>query len=134
MELSDGVTLEVIEPVDGMRALVDPKLLRLVTMHLLENAQQHTEEGKITLSYYVKEGGLYVEVKDTGSGLPEDLKENIFSLLSDKNTYIQEETPGLGLSICKAIIDKNNGKIGVSDNETDGHGTIVWFWIPVEIL
>ena len=104
MELSDGVTLEVIEPVDGMRALVDPKLLRLVTMHLLENAQQHTEEGKITLSYYVKEGGLYVEVKDSGSGLPEDLKENIFSLLSDKNTYIQEETPGLGLSICKVIM------------------------------
>ena len=82
----------------------------------------------------MKQGGLYVEVKDTGSGLPESLKENIFALLSDKNTYVQEETPGLGLSICKAIIDRSNGDIGARDNEEDGHGTIVWFWTPVTIL
>ena len=73
-------------------------------------------------------------MKDTGSGLPEKLKENIFALLSDKNTYIQEDTPGLGLSICKAIIDKAGGHIGARDNEEDGRGTIVWFWTPVEIV
>jgi len=134
MQLTDGVKLEVIEPVGGMRAMLDPKLLRAVTMHLLENAQQHTTEGKITLSYYVKEGGIYVEVKDTGSGLPEKLKQNIFSLLSDKNTYVQEETPGLGLSICKAIVDRTGGKMGVRDNEEDGKGTVIWFWAPTEIL
>ena len=50
LQLFDGVELEVIEPVGGMRAMLDPKLLRVVTMHLLENAQQHTKEGKITLS------------------------------------------------------------------------------------
>ena len=95
---------------------------------------QHTPEGKITLSYYMKEAGFYVEVKDTGNGLPEKLKENIFTLLSDKNTYVQDEAPGLGLSICKAIIDRSGGKIGARDNGEDGHGTIVWFWAPVEIL
>lgn len=134
MQMNKGVQLDVIEPVGGMRAIIDPKLLRVVTMHLLENARQHTTEGKITLSYYVKEGGLYVEVKDTGSGLPEKLKENIFALLSDKNTYVQEDTPGLGLSICKAIIEKGKGKIGARDNEEDGRGTIFWFWAPIEIL
>ena len=133
-QLPEGVTLEVEEPVGGLRALLDAKLLRVVTMHLLENAMQHTSEGKITLSYYVKEGGLYVEVKDTGDGLPEDLKANIFALLSDKNTYVQDETPGLGLSICKAIIDRTGGKIGARDNEEDGHGTIVWYWTPTKIL
>ena len=81
-----------------------------------------------------KEGGLYVEVKDTGSGIPEKLKENIFALLSDKNTYIQEDTPGLGLSICKAIIDKAGGKIGARDNDIDGRGSIFWFWVPVRIV
>lgn len=134
MQMNNGVELEVVEPVGGLRAMIDPKLLRIVTMHLLENARQHTTEGKITLSYYTKKGGLYVEVKDTGSGLPDKLKENIFALLSDKNTYIQEDTPGLGLSICKAIIDKGKGKIGARDNEQDGHGTIIWYWVPVEIL
>jgi signal transduction histidine kinase len=128
------VKLEVVEPVGGLRALLDAKLLRVVTMHLLENAMQHTQEGRITLSYYVKEGGFYVEVRDTGTGLPEELKANIFALLSDKNTYLQDQTPGLGLSICKAIIDRSGGKIGAQDNEEDGHGTIFWFWTPVKIL
>ena len=134
MQLNEGVELKVEESVGGMRALTDPKLLRVVTMHLLDNARQNTADGTITLSYYSKEDGLYVEVKDTGEGLPEKLKENIFTLLSDKNTYVQEETPGLGLSICKAIIDKAGGKIGARDNEEDGHGTIFWFWAPVKIL
>ena len=133
-QLKDGVTLEVNEPVEGIRALVDPKLLRVVVMHLLDNALKYTEQGKITLNYYVKEGGFYVEVKDTGKGLPEELKQNIFTLLSDKNTYLQDETPGLGLSLCKAIIDRTGGKIGARDNEEDGHGTVVWFWTPTKIL
>ena len=134
MQMNKGVQLEVIEPIGGLRAIIDPKLLRIVMTHLLENARQHTTDGKITLSYYAKEGGLYVEVKDTGSGLPDKLKENIFALLSDKNTYVQDDAPGLGLSICKAIIDKGKGKIGARDNEEDGHGTIVWFWAPIKIL
>ena len=134
MQMMNSVVLDVVEPVGGLRALLDPKLLRLIVTHLLENARQHTTKGKITLSYYAKDDGLYVEVKDTGSGLPEKLKENIFALLSDKKTYVQEDTPGLGLSICKAIIDKTGGHIGARDNEEDGRGTIVWFWAPVEIV
>jgi signal transduction histidine kinase len=136
-QLHEGVTLEVEEPVEGLRAHLDKKLLRIVTMHLLDNAMQHTMEGKIKLSYYVKEGGMYVEVRDTGVGLPEKLKQNIFGLLSDKNTYTHDDSqdnPGLGLSVCKAIIDRCNGKIGVRENTEDGHGTIFWFWTPTEIL
>lgn len=136
-QLHEGVTLEVVEPIDGLRALVDKKLMRIVTMHLLENAMQHTTEGKITLTYYLKEGGMYVEVKDMGDGLPEKLKENIFGLLADRNTYTHDENqdnPGLGLSVCKAIIDRCNGKIGARDNTEDGRGTIFWYWTPTEIL
>ena len=134
IQMDGRVNLDVVEPVGGLRALIDPKLLKLVTIHLLENARQHTTEGRITLSYYMKEDGLYVEVKDTGHGLPEDLKENLFALLSDKNTYVREDTPGLGLSICKAIVDKAGGKIGAHENDVDGHGAIFWYWIPVKIL
>ena len=136
-QLHEGVTLEVEEPVEGLRAHLDKKLLRIVTMHLLDNAMQHTKQGKIKLSYYVKEGGMYVEVKDTGEGLPEKLKQNIFGLLSDKNTYTHDDSqdnPGLGLSVCKAIIDRCNGKIGARENTEDGRGTIFWYWTPTEIL
>ena len=134
MQLQKGVQLKVVDPIGGMRARLDEKLLRLIVMHLLDNAREHTTEGTITLTYYAKQDGIYVEVKDTGRGLPENLKENIFTLLSDKNTYLQKETPGLGLSICKAIIDKGGGQIGAKDNEEDGRGTVVWFWAPVKIL
>lgn len=137
LQLKEGVTLEVVEPINGLRALVDKKLMRIVTMHLLENAMQHTTEGKITLTYYLKAGGMYVEVKDQGEGLPEKLKQNIFGLLADKNTYTHDEnqeSPGLGLSVCKSIIDRCNGKIGVRDNTDDGRGTIFWYWTPTEIL
>ena len=78
--------------------------------------------------------GLYVEVKDTGEGLPDPLKKNIFALLSDKNTYTQEEVPGLGLSVLKAIIDKSGGKVGYKDNEEAGRGCIFWYWAPVQIV
>ena len=131
---NQSVEVNVQAPTDGVRALTDPKLLKLVTMHLLENSSRHTSEGQIILSYCTKEGGLYVEVRDTGSGIPENLKQNIFQLLSDKNTYLQNETPGLGLSICKAIVDKAGGHIGARDNDIDGRGTVVWYWAPVKIL
>ena len=134
MQMDGRVTMDVVEPVGGIRALLDPKLLRLVTIHLLENARQHTKKGSVTLTYYVKEGGLYVEVRDTGNGIPKDLRENIFALLSDKNTNVQEDAPGLGLSICKAIVDKAGGQIGARDNDIDGQGSIFWFWSPVKVL
>ena len=129
LQLHEGVLLKVVDPIGGMRARLDEKLLRVIVMHLLDNAREYTTEGTITLTYYAKQDGIFVEVKDTGRGLPENLKENIFALLSDKNTYLQEETPGLGLSICKAIIDKGGGQMGARDNEEDGRGTVVWFWV-----
>ena len=133
-QLSEGVAFVLNEPMNGIRAVLDNKMMRTVTMHLLENAQQHTQFGAVELSYYVKEGGLYVEVKDTGEGLPDPLKKNIFALLSDKNTYTQEEVPGLGLSVLKAIIDKSGGKVGYKDNEEAGRGCIFWYWAPVQIV
>jgi len=126
-DLQEGVTLQIGTQQEVI-AITDPNHLRLVTMHLLSNAVKHTAQGSITISYRMQNNGLYIEVKDTGDGLPDSLKENIFMLLSDKHTFVQEQSPGLGLSICKAIIDAAHGKIGVES--TEGHGATFWFWIP----
>jgi signal transduction histidine kinase len=126
--LKEGVILQVNAPQEELIAITDPNHLRLITMHLLSNAIKHTTQGSITISYKMHNNGLHVEVKDTGDGLPQDLKENIFQLLSDKHTFVQEQNPGLGLSICKAVIDTVHGKIGVES--TEGHGATFWFWIP----
>lgn len=132
LQMDDGVKFEMLEPKGGVRGYLDPKLLRVVTMHLLENAAQHTHEGKITLEYRPQNNGLHVCVTDTGEGLPDKLRDNIFALLSDENSYNKDEYPGLGLSICKAIVAKSGGKIGAESPQTGG--TKIWYWVPVNFV
>ena len=124
-----GVEVRVVG--DGGHVFIDTKLMRLVTMHALDNAARYTHQGSITLAYRPVNGGLRIEVSDTGTGLPEELRENIFALLSDKNTYIQDEIPGLGLSICKAVVMRSNGQIGAESLPTGG--TLLWHWVPVKV-
>lgn len=129
--VKDGVKLKVLTPHDECKVFVDTNHLRTVVMHLLRNAATHTNEGTITLYYEEREGGLYLSVKDTGVGVPEKLQRNIFGLLSEKETYVQSEVPGLGLSICKAIIDQCKGRLGLESEA--GKGSTFWFWIPCKI-
>jgi Signal transduction histidine kinase len=128
--LHEGVDLKVKGR--GGRIVLDYNLLRYVVIHLLNNAVEYTHEGEIILKYGDLKHGFYVEVRDTGTGIPEDLRKNLFSLLSEKNTYVQNTVPGLGLSICKAIIERTGGQIG-TESPKEG-GTIVWFWAPREII
>ena len=109
--------------------MADERLMRLVTMQFLENAVNHTKQGQIVLTYGVKDGQLRVEVSDTGTGVPQALIPNIFSLLADKATYIQDEVPGLGLTICKSVIDRCKGQIGLT-TPPEG-GSIFWYTVPV---
>ena len=124
--LADGVVFKI----DGDKgtAYFDEKKMKLVLEHLLDNAAKNTTEGYICVRHRLEKNGLRIEVEDTGCGLPESLRKNIFSLLSDKNTFIRSETPGLGLSICRAVIDQCGGKIGVESATTKG--TVFWIWIP----
>ena len=108
---------------------VDIELFRTLIYHLLSNAVSYTEEGTIEVSYNQQDDGLYFEVKDTGQGIPESMRENIFALLSDKSTYMRSESPGLGLTICRAIINLYKGKIGAKSAK--GEGSTFWIWIPI---
>jgi signal transduction histidine kinase len=130
-QVPEGVELRVETPEKPtFTAYFDPNLQRVVMMHLLKNAIRHTRQGSITIYYKKENNGLYISVKDTGEGLPEQLKDNIFALLNDKNTFIQEENPGLGLSICKAIVNGAHGRIGVESKP--GEGANFWHWVPVK--
>lgn len=131
-QVQEGVQVKVEGPEGGLTAMVDKTPMRLVTVHLLKNAIQHTTDGQITLSVRMREGGLSLEVRDTGSGISQDIKDHVFAMLSDKNAYMQNDMPGLGLTVCKAVVDRFNGKIGVRNNEVDGRGTIFWYWIPLK--
>lgn len=128
-KLHEGVTLQVKGQVG--KALMDMNLLRFVVIHLLDNSVEYTTQGGIVLKYHEERQGLYVEVRDTGMGIPEDLRENLFSLLTEEKASVQNTIPGLGLNICKAIVERTGGKIGAKSPKEGG--TVVWFWIPRQI-
>lgn len=128
-EAAPNVELRV-EGADSLLMHADERYMRIVIRHFLSNAIRHTKQGAITLRYFLADDGLRIEVQDTGNGLPEALKENIFSLLSDKSTFVQSEVPGLGLTICKAIVDRCGGRVGAL-SPAEG-GTIFWSWTPMK--
>lgn len=115
---------------DDITVEANDRYMSMVTKHLLSNAVMHTHKGSITLRYFMVDKGLRIEVQDTGEGLPEALRDNIFALLAEKNTFIREDVPGLGLTICKAIVDRCHGRIGV-ESPKEG-GTVFWHWVPVK--
>jgi signal transduction histidine kinase len=125
-QLREGVELKV--NYHPLVVTMDATFMRAVIMRLIENAVKYTKEGYIEVDYYIENNGYYFAVKDTGPGLPENMKDNIFNLLADVNTFMQSDSPGLGLSICKAVVDMAHGKIGVQ-SET-GAGCTFWVWIP----
>ena len=126
--LKPQVMLEVEGRTEGT-VFADEQLMRFVTMHLLKNAARHTERGFVRLRYQAIDKRLRVEVTDSGSGISDGLRQNIFAILSDKAAYVRDEVPGLGLTICKAIVDRCGGTIGI-DSPQEG-GARFWYEVPV---
>lgn len=111
---------------------IDVKQHRIVMTHLLSNAVRFTQKGSIRLKFEVKNGRLHVDVTDTGIGVPIELRANIFDLLNERETAVQDEIPGLGLIICKAIIKHAGGEIAlISPREG---GSCFTFWVPIRII
>lgn len=105
----------------------DPLRLNQVLTNLINNAVKFTSQGTITLGYTMDEPGyLDFFVEDTGRGIsPEDLN-NVFLRFFKKDDFIQGA--GLGLSICKVIVDRFKGTIGVTSEL--GKGTRFTVRVP----
>jgi signal transduction histidine kinase len=108
----------------------DKLMLSSVIRNLTDNAIKFTRPGgTIRISARV-ENEVIVEVSDSGIGIPADMQKKLFTLngdISRKGTN-KEEGGGLGLILCKEMIDKAGGKIGVESNP--GKGSQFWFTLP----
>ncbi len=104
-----------------------PDELNQVWTNLFHNSlQAMNNKGQLTVSAEVEGEGVTVKISDTGSGIPEELREKIFQAFF--TTKIAGEGSGLGLDIVKKIIDKHGGKI---DFESEvGVGTTFMIWLP----
>ena len=110
--------------------LCSPSQVNQVFLNLVTNAVQALEDGKgtITLTTRSEDGGVAVEVDDTGKGIPEDVLPKIFDpFFSTKEVG---KGTGLGLSVSYKIVQQHGGRIDVES--TPGVGTRFTVWFPLK--
>ncbi|MDP4093834.1 MAG: ATP-binding protein [Bacillota bacterium] len=108
-----NVSLEFDADEDLPFVAADFEKITWVLNNLISNALKYTNAGDdIFISAAVKDKKMYISVKDTGIGIPEEYKENIFDrFFQVKGNDLEIRGTGLGLSVAKEIIEAHGGKI-----------------------
>jgi two-component system sensor histidine kinase KdpD len=99
-------------PADLPLVLGDEVLLEQLLSNLLENAAKHTAEGTlIDVSAHMEEGAVAIVVRDHGLGIPPGQEVRLFAKFHQGETERAQSGFGLGLAICKAIVELHGGTI-----------------------
>ena len=128
----DTVQLEWRKPLMPVTFNTDPNRLTQVFSNLISNALKHTSSGSITYGYQVIEDGTRIQffVKDTGTGIAREDIDHIFETYVSRDAETHKNGYGLGLPLCKIIVEKLGGSISV--DSTEGEGTSFTFEMPFE--
>ena len=122
----------IIEDVDETQsAYFDEERIVQVLINLLSNSLKFSPpQTAIRVKVATSADSIKVKVIDQGRGVPEDKLDSIFERFSqvEAGDCRQGQGAGLGLTICKAIIEKHGGKIGVESNVAEG--STFWFTLP----
>lgn len=128
VRMKEDVQLEFEDGCLNTLVLADGNRLFQVISNLITNASKFTAKGFIRFGY--QQVGDFVEfyVEDSGCGIPKDKVLTIFDHFTKLNTFAQGF--GLGLAICKMLVEKMGGNIFVQSEE--GRGSIFKFTIPYQ--
>lgn len=126
-----GLKLTVDSGAAPLLVYGDSDRLKDVVTRLIDNAIQFTIEGAIKVGITDEEDSACVYISDTGIGIPPDIKDKVFEPLEQIYKTEHKEVPqrtGLGLAICKAVIQHHGGKIWV-ESKPD-RGSTFYFTLP----
>lgn len=103
-------------------AFSDPALLERILRNLISNAVKYTKQGSVAVVTTVAESNIYLEVRDTGVGIPDDELDNIFSEYYQLNNPERDRNKGfgLGLAISKRLCDLLDIPLSIESKEEQG--------------
>ena len=128
----DSVQLVWKKPLMTVTFNTDANRLTQVFSNLISNALKHTPTGSITYGYQILDEGARIEffVKDTGSGIAKEDLNHIFETYVSRDAETNKNGYGLGLPLCKIIVEKMGGTISVESEQ--GVGSTFRFNMPFE--
>ena len=109
--LPSGVELLTSYPEHDALVELDKLRIKQILNNFLSNALKNTTRGHVEVFYEIDKHCVRIGVKDTGRGIPQNMLEKIFERFEKVDSFAQGV--GVGLSICKSIVDKMNGRIQV---------------------
>ncbi|MCW4013680.1 MAG: GAF domain-containing protein, partial [Candidatus Bathyarchaeota archaeon] len=129
---SKNQSLEFVTPKDEVMVNWDEARIRQLIINLLSNASKYSEENThIKIDMMKQKDNVLVTVTDQGYGFTEEEKKVMFTPFPDFIRPVQTATSvGLGLSICKAIVELHRGQIW-AESDGMGKGSVFKFSIPV---
>jgi len=109
--------------------------LKQILGHLLDNAVRYTPSGDVAVGatrHTERDGRVYLRftVSDTGPGIPPDRQAGLFQAFTRADDLATRRMAGLGLAICKRIVDAAGGDIGLES--LPGQGSTFWFVLPFD--
>jgi PAS domain S-box-containing protein len=125
---AENHTIEVVFPEGFPKVTADPNRIEQVLMNLVENALKYAKQGRITVSGGSDQSMITVRVADEGEGIPPDHLPHIFTKFYRRGSGERRSGTGLGLYICRGIVEAHGGTLAVE--KSDGSGTVFSFTLP----
>jgi two-component system sensor histidine kinase KdpD len=122
--------VEVKIPPDFPNARMDSVHIKEVLVHLIENAAKYSPaEAPIRITAEAKNRMLTINIADRGPGIDDFEQSLVFEkFYRGRNQRVQVHGTGMGLAICKAIVEAHGGQLGVTSQL--GHGSVFYFSLP----
>lgn len=118
-------------PDDVLIVPMDSMLIEQVLINLIENSLKYAEDnGRVWIDVWENDSRAYFKVSDRGKGIPESMMKNLFNMGKANQDTHNSRGMGIGLCLCKSIINSHGGNIEAENNEYGGASFT--FWLNIE--